>query len=103
MVKQYQGHYSYDKKVIDDWNSSAIGVYYLGTLAPNGNLTVYYIGKGCGDGGIRSRLQDHLNEDYWPDVTHFGYCLCDFGSDADTHEMAEIRKFQPKYNKVGTY
>lgn len=101
MVKNYQGPYQYQKSIVDNWNSSAIGVYYCGEIASNGNLIVHYVGKGCGDGGIKCRLQDHLNEDSWPDVTHFGFCLCDYGSDADTHEMAEIRRLQPKYNTVG--
>lgn len=104
MVKTYQGPYTYRKDVVDNWNSDAIGVYYCGELSLDGKtLIVHYVGKGCGDGGVRCRLQDHLNEDYWPDVTHFGFALCDFEHEASSYELSEIKRLKPKYNKVGVY
>jgi hypothetical protein len=99
MIQQYQGDYTYDAKVIGDWNSNAIGVYYCGYINPSNNmLYAHYIGKGTGAGGMRSRLLDHLREDSWPDVTHFGIRLCSTVKEADEFEVTEIARCQPKYN-----
>lgn len=101
MVHPFQGPFSYTKNVIDNWNSSAIGVYYCGYKTADGKLIVLYIGKGCSNGGIKCRLQDHLRDDYWPEVTHFGYHLCDTSFEADKHEIAEIALYKPRYNTIG--
>ncbi|MBU1179728.1 hypothetical protein KJ885_02190 [Patescibacteria group bacterium] len=100
MADEYKGHYTYSKKVIGEWNSDDIGVYYCGFKLDNGNLKPLYIGKGIGDGGIRSRLLDHLSEDHWPDVTHFGYRVCDNATEAENFEAEEIDRCKPKYNDV---
>jgi excinuclease UvrABC nuclease subunit len=101
MVNSYQGHYTYTQKVIGDWNNSQIGVYYCGYIGQNGNLMPLYIGQAVGQGGIRGRLLQHLNQDSWPDVTHFGYCVCGTTKEASDLESAEILKHQPKYNTQG--
>lgn len=101
MIHQYKGNYVYSQKVISDWNSTAIGVYYCGTENPNGSLNTLYIGKGTGDGGMRARLLYHLANDNWRDVTNFGYCATDRVKEADDFEAAEIKRHQPKYNQVG--
>ena len=101
MVQEYKGPYQYSEKVVSDWNSTAIGVYYCGYIGSNGKLTVLYVGKGVGDGGIRSRLLDHLRYDRWPDVTHFGYCICNTAKEAEDFEASEIKRLQPKYNTQG--
>lgn len=103
MVQPYQGNYSYNQKVIGDWNNSQIGVYYCGYVLPNGNLQPLYIGQGVGQDGIKGRLLQHLNQDNWPDVTHFGYCVCDTVKEAEDLESAEIIKFKPKYNTQGKF
>ncbi|MCC6290861.1 hypothetical protein IT398_02250 [Candidatus Nomurabacteria bacterium] len=101
MVYPFKYPYHYTAKVVEGWDSSAIGVYYCGMLTTDGKLTILYIGKGTSDGGIRVRLLDHLRDDYWPDATHFGYHRCDTVAEAERHEAEEIKKYQPKYNKVG--
>lgn len=101
MIHPYKGNYSYKKKVIEDWNNSQKGVYYCGVTLQNGNLSPLYIGKAVNEDGIRGRLLQHFNQDNWPDVTHFGYCVCDTTSEADNLESSEIAKFKPKYNTQG--
>jgi hypothetical protein len=101
MVHEFKYPYRYEKKIIEDWNSKAIGVYYCGVLAPGGKLTLYYIGSAVGEDGIRGRLLDHLGEDKWHDVTHFGYHVCDTEKEALDHEASEIFKYKPKYNTQG--
>ena len=59
------------------------------------------VGRGVGDGGIRGRLLNHLRNDYWPDVTHFGYCVCSTAKEAEDFEASEIKRLQPKYNTQG--
>jgi len=101
MVHPYQGNYSYNQKVVGDWNNSQIGVYYCGYVLPNGNLSPLYIGQGAGVDGIKGRLLQHLSQDNWPDVTHFGYSVCDTAKEVEGLEMAEITRFKPKYNTQG--
>ncbi|MFH1207706.1 MAG: hypothetical protein V1668_03810 [Patescibacteria group bacterium] len=101
MIRDYQGNYVYSQKVISEWNSTAIGVYYCGIPTQPGNLKPLYIGKGTGEGGMRARLLTHLRNDNWPDVTHFGYRICDSVKEADDFEASEIKRCQPKYNQVG--
>ena len=103
MVHPYQGNYSYNQKVIGDWNNSQIGVYYCGYVLSNGNLSPLYIGRGVGQDGIKGRLLQHLSQDNWPDVTHFGYCVCDTVKEAEDLESAEIIKFKPKDNTQGKF
>ncbi len=101
MIYSFKHPYSYTSKVVEGWESNAIGVYYCGYLTTDGKLTILYIGKGTGEGGMRKRLLDHLNEDYWPDATHFGFHQCDTAREAEDHEAAEIKLYKPKYNKLG--
>ena len=101
MVQPYKGNYQYDKKVITEWDSSAIGVYYCGYVNSNKTLDVLYVGKGVGDNGIRGRLLDHLRDDYWPDVTRFGYRICSTAKEAEDLEATEIKRLNPKYNQQG--
>lgn len=100
MIQEYKGPYPYTEKVVGDWDSSAIGVYYCG-YPSNGKLSVLYVGKSVGDGGIRGRLLDHLRDDYWPDVTHFGYRVCSTTKETEDFEASEIARLKPKYNKQG--
>lgn len=102
MIYPYKSNYSYSKKVVEDWNNSQKGVYYCGAVLKNGNLSPLYIGKAVGEGGIRGRLLEHLNQDNWPDVTHFGYTVCDTQVEAENLETSEVAKFKPKYNTQGT-
>lgn len=102
MIHEFKGPFSYSEAVIKGWNSSAIGVYYCGALgADNKFRAFYYIGKGTGEGGMRSRLIDHLSQDSWPDVTHFGYHVCDRADEAESYEAEEIAKYKPRYNTQG--
>ena len=101
MIKTFKGPHEFDKDVVSDWDSNAIGVYYCGVKTPEGKLTVYYVGRAVGDGGIRNRLLQHLGENKWHDVTHFGYELCDTILEAISHEASEISKYRPKYNIQG--
>lgn len=98
-IKNYNGHYPFTKEVLDKWSSAEKGVYYLGTINPQGQLAVFYIGKGAGEYGIRGRLYDHLEK--WRDITHFGYQGCDWDSEVDSYEMERIKFHRPKYNVVG--
>lgn len=100
MIQTYKGHYPYNKKVVSNWNSTAIGVYYFGYLNTNG-LYVLYVGKATGDEGIRGRLLQHLREDEWPDVSHFGYCICSTSQEAEDFEASEIKRLKPKHNIQG--
>jgi len=101
MIQEYKGPYQYDEKTVGDWDSNAIGVYYCGYIGSNNSLIVHYVGKGAGDEGIRGRLLDHLREDYWSDVTHFGYRVCSTATEAENFEADEIKRLQPKYNDQG--
>ncbi len=101
MVHGFQGNYTYSEKVVGDWKSNAIGVYYCGYPTTEGKLRLLYIGVGTSENGMRGRLLDHLREDYWPDATHFGYQQCDSAKEALDWESAEILKYKPKYNTQG--
>ena len=100
MIHEYNGHYAYSEPVIKNWNDDSIGVYYCGVVAEN-KLRPFYIGKGAGDGGMRSRLLNHLTEDNWTDVTHFGFQRCDTIRETEAFEAEEIKLYQPKYNTQG--
>ncbi len=101
MRHSYQGPFTYSDKIIRDWNFSIIGVYYCGYKAVSGNLYVLYVGRATGEGGIRERLLQHLNENKWARVTHFGYVACDTAREAEDFEAGEIKRLQPTYNELG--
>lgn len=102
MISQYYGHYRYDKFNISSCAPDAIGVYYCGYIDSSGNLAVLYVGKASGIfSKIKDRLLDHLREENWFDITHFGYRTCSSSSEAEKLELDEIRRLQPKYNSVG--
>jgi len=103
VVKPYFGHYSYTKVSIISNASSGIGVYYCGYVnTQNNNLVTHYVGRAKGDEvTIRSRLLDHLNNDNWADVSHFGYRECTTKKEAEDLETKEIKRLQPKYNTQG--
>ncbi len=101
MIQSFQGPYSFDENTVGKWNSEVIGVYYCGAKTTDGKLTVYYVGRAVGDGGIRDRLLQHLAEKKWYDVTHFGYEVCGTEQEAINHEASEIFEIKPKYNVQG--
>lgn len=102
MIYPYNGHHSYDRPTISYKAPEAIGVYYCGAINTAGNLVPYYIGRAMGEGvSISSRLLDHLRENNWPGVAHFGYCICTTQKEAEEFEKSEIQKFQPRYNTQG--
>lgn len=103
MAYQYQGHYPYNPKVVQTWNSNSMGIYYCGYVLPNGNLCPLYIGQATGEQGIRGRILQHLREDHWPSVTHFGYSICQSIHEAILLESSEISRLQPTYNTQGIY
>lgn len=101
MLKSFKGPYSFDRSTLENWDSVEKGVYYIGTLNADRRLTIAYIGKGCGEGGMKERLLSHLGR--WRDVTHFGYEGGDYNSEIEVHEAAEIERYQPRYNVQGVY
>lgn len=101
MIHEFNYPYPYDKDVITNWKSDAIGVYYLGVKTNDNRLIIYYIGRAVGDGGIRNRLLQHLQENKWFDVKHFGYHVCDTAKEAIDFEATEIATYKPKYNTQG--
>ncbi len=101
MNSTYQGHYSYNHPTIHSWNSSAIGVYYCGYPLQDGSLAVLYVGRAVGQGGIRGRLLEHLREELWHSITHFGYTVCNTIAEAEILERMEIARLQPHYNTQG--
>lgn len=101
MIYNFQGNYVFSKEVVQNWNNDWGGIYYCGVVNGAGQLIPYYIGKAFGYGGIRGRLLQHLNENKWRDITHFGYCVCSDENETLASELQEIRKFSPKYNVQG--
>lgn len=102
MISEFKGPYSYAEKIVREWNSSVPGVYYLGVKTPQNQMIIYYIGKAVAEGGIRSRLLEHLSENKWDDVTHFGYHASQPLDVKAVNELEEeeIKKYSPKYNTV---
>ena len=98
MVKQYKGHYPYKEEHITLNAPASIGVYYCGAVLSNGNLLPHYVGKGAGERGVWGRLLDHIRQERWYDITHFGFIECDSEQEALNLEGVEIKRFQPKYN-----
>jgi len=101
MIQPYKGPYSFDKFTVSNWNSTAIGVYFCGSLTQQGMLVCHYVGQAVGEGGLRGRLLRHLSENKWPSVTHFGYIACETVWEASTLEAQEIARLQPHYNTQG--
>jgi excinuclease UvrABC nuclease subunit len=102
MIKNYRGNYQYNKSSIIENASDEIGVYYCGYINSNNKLCPHYIGRAKGDGvSICSRLLDHLREDDWLDVSHFGFNVCTTKQEAENLEMEEIKRCNPKYNIQG--
>ena len=101
MIYPFKSPFSYDSGTIKSWKSDAIGVYYCGVASSDGKLTIYYIGSGVSDDGIRGRLLQHVSESKWYDVTHFGYHVCDTTKEALDWEKQEIVRYKPKYNTMG--
>lgn len=103
MVQEYRGPFSFGKEVVQNWDNTQGGVYYCGVLNGTGGLGVHYVGKAFGDIGIRGRLLQHLSENKWRDVTHFGYCVCSSENEALAFEAQEIKRLNPKYNTQGKF
>jgi len=102
MVGTYQGHFSYNQLGILISAPQAQGVYYCGSLNNQNQLVPAYIGRAKGNGvTINSRLADHLRENKWVGVTHFGYVTCTTDQEAVAIEASEIAKWKPAYNIVG--
>ena len=98
----YQGHYSYNSisALLSAPNSK--GIYYCGFVNQQGLLVPMYVGRARGDGvTIRSRLLDHLRNDKWLGVTHFGFTVYSTELFIDAIEGIEISRFQPIYNTQG--
>ena len=101
-MEEYRGSYNYNKYTVPINAPEEIGVYYCGKLNSNNSLIPLYIGRAMGENvTIKSRLLDHLSKDYWPDVTHFGYVVCQTPREAEIFEASEINDFKPKYNVQG--
>lgn len=101
MIYDYSGHHGYDKWSVTSKAPDNIGVYYCGVLNFKG-LIPLYIGRAIGENvTIKSRLLDHVRDDNWPEVTHFGYQICTTVKEAEDLEASEIASWKPKYNKQG--
>ena len=102
MISDYYGRYSYNSNSISQNAPDKIGVYYCGYIGESGKLSTLYVGGAAGDGvTIKSRLFDHLNNDRCPDVSHFGFHVCDTKSEAIDLEAKEIARLKAKYNSIG--
>ena len=101
MIGSYRGQYRFNTTGIKANAPTSFGVYYCGV--PDGtSMKAYYVGKAArGDSGIQQRLLDHEAENKWSDVTCFGYKATSTAAEADKLEAAEIKRLNPKYNKVG--
>ena len=97
MIGNYQGAYTYSGIGVLLSAPTTQGIYYCGSLGPNG-LTPHYIGR---SENIQERLQDHIRDHYWPGVTHFGYRTCSTWAEMIALEDSEIKRYQPRYNTVG--
>ena len=101
MIYSYSGSFPYNRPSVQIFAPGSLGVYYCGYLNVAGTLICHYVGRAIGEGvTIRSRLVDHFT-DGWPDVTHFGHQVCTTAKEAEDLEKGEIKRLQPKYNKVG--
>lgn len=103
MISNYTGHYAYNRQSIGTNAPEDHGVYYCGYPNSKNALVILYVGRAVGDGvTIRSRLYDHLRDDNWSDVTHFGYAICSTVQEAKDFEESEIEKYKPRYNTQNT-
>jgi excinuclease UvrABC nuclease subunit len=102
LIYDYQGHYSFNSNSVSNNAPESWGVYYCGYLNQDNILITLYVGRAAGEGvNIKSRLLDHLRENKWPDVTHFGYKECTTQQEAINLETNEIKRLnQPKYNMI---
>lgn len=100
-MQPFQGPYIFEKKNIEKLSPLIKGVYYIGVANGQGGMYPHYVGKGCGVGGIRARLLEHV-ERGWEDASCFGYMASSSIPHIDAHELAEIKRCNPKYNIVGT-
>ena len=101
MIYPFKSPFAYDEDIIKNWKSDQMGVYYCGVLSTDNKLTIYYIGSAVSDEGIKGRLLQHVNENKWRDVTHFGYHVCDTAKETVDWEKKEIATYKPKYNTIG--
>ncbi len=102
-MQPYKGLFPFDEGTVGGWEvgRSVIGVYYCWAVNVFGGRECEYVGRAVGDAGIRGRLLQHLAEDKWQDVTHFGYTECANAIEAVLLETNEIARLKPKYNKIG--
>lgn len=99
MVHDYSGHYPFNPFSIGAYAPESMGVYYCGYQDNSGDLIPLYIGRAKGeDVTIRGRVGSHRRDGKWTDVTHFGFRICTTKTEAEELEVAEISRFQPKYN-----
>ncbi len=102
MIGKYIGHFLYNSINVSASAPKLQGVYYCGGLNPQNQLVPLYIGRAKGIVvTINSRLCDHLRNDNWPEVTHFGYVTCSTDQEAEALEAAEINTYKPRYNTIG--
>ena len=101
MISQYQGPWAYNQASISTNAPDVKGVYYCGYISPKNTLATLYVGKSEED-SIKNRLLNHLNQDNWTDVTHFGFKTGETNQEISNFEQQEIVRLNPKYNqKVG--
>jgi len=102
MTGIYQGHFQFNQLGMLMSAPQAQGVYYCGSLNSQNQLIPAYIGRAKGNGvTINSRLNDHLRDDHWSGVTHFGYILCSTDQETIALEANEIASYKPIYNTIG--
>lgn len=102
-MQKYNGHYPYNKLSIISNAPDEIGVYFCGYISQaNGSLATLYVGRAKGENvTIKSRLLNHLNDDNWPGVNHFGFIICQTPKEAENLETLEIQRLKPNYNTQG--
>ena len=103
MIDSYKGHFAYTSQSISENAPQSKGVYFMGSLNPDGSLGVTYVGKSSDGADMRGRLQSHFNNNEWLDVTLFGYQVCTTIQEADQLEADEIVRLQPRHNQVGKW
>lgn len=82
--------------------SAEMGVYYCCYMNGKNEPFTLYVGRDRGDGlSIRSRILDHMRNDHWPAVTHFGFRICTTKKEAEDLEVEEIQQLKPDYNELG--
>lgn len=102
MIYPYKGNYQYNILSVMVIASSEMGVYYCWNMNSLFKLIALYVGRAKGDGvSIRNRLLDHLQNDRWSAVTHFGYRICTTKKEAEDLEVEEIQRLKPDYNELG--